>query len=321
MQFGTLLQAVIPIFAVIAIGFIATAHRGFGEPLAKAVNDFVYYVALPALLFQSVVKADLSAGVPANFLSVNTISVLAVYSVMLVAGITLFRRNLGSANGFGLVNAWGNVAYLGIPLLAAIKGPGSAFPAAIASLLHNLLCIAAFLIFATVARQREYGESGLKQVLPAIVRRVLINPVFLPVAVGVAVSLVHLPIPQPVDKTVSLLAPVAAPGGLFALGVMLRSAFRGLREGKIPVSEISVAVVAKLALMPALAYLLTEFVFPMPPMWAAVTVTMCALPNAATVFVLTQQYKAYEAESTAIVVATTVLSLGTLPLALALLPF
>jgi malonate transporter len=52
----------------------------------------------------------------------------------------------------------------------------------------------------------------------------------------------------------------------------------------------------------------------LPAPWGAVLVVMAALPDAATVFVLTAQYRTWYRESTAVVVVTTALSLVTLPL-------
>lgn len=320
MDLGPLLGAMIPVFAIMLIGFVATASTSFRETLATSVNDFVYYIALPALLYESVAKATLSLGIPVDFLFVNTIAVLAIYGLGILVAVVLFRRELAIANAVGLVTSWGNVAYLGIPLLAAVRGPGTTFPAAIASLVHNLLCIAIFLIFATAAEQRQDGGTDVIKLVTSVVRRVVINPIFLSVAVGLIVALTHIPVPQPIDKTISLLAPIAAPGGLFALGVMLRSAVHSLREGHMPLAEIGLSVAIKLAVMPIVAFVLVKFVFSMPPVWATVTVVMAALPNAATVFVLTQQYKTYVQESTAAVVASTAGALLTLPLALGLLP-
>jgi malonate transporter and related proteins len=69
--------------------------------------------------------------------------------------------------------------------------------------------------------------------------------------------------------------------------------------------------------MPALAIGAVQL-FAVPAPWAAVLVVMAALPDAATVFVLTAQYRTWYRESTAVVVLTTVGSVVTLPLVLTL---
>jgi len=53
------LHAVFPVFAVVLIGF-AGAKRGlFDTAMAAAVNRFVFYVALPVLLFRLIAGARL----------------------------------------------------------------------------------------------------------------------------------------------------------------------------------------------------------------------------------------------------------------------
>jgi hypothetical protein len=69
--------------------------------------------------------------------------------------------------------------------------------------------------------------------------------------------------------------------------------------------------------MPALAVGAVRL-FAVPAPWAAVLVVMSALPDAATVFVLTAQYRTWYRESTAVVVLTTAGSVVTLPLVLSL---
>ena len=71
----------------------------------------------------------------------------------------------------------------------------------------------------------------------------------------------------------------------------------------------------KLVVLPALAVGAVHL-FGIPAPWAAVLVLMCALPDAATVFVLMSQYRTWYREATAAVVLTTVASIVTLPVVL-----
>ena len=55
----TILNIVLPIFAIIIIGYIAGATNVVPKSGAKSLNNFVFYIALPALLFQSTATAPL----------------------------------------------------------------------------------------------------------------------------------------------------------------------------------------------------------------------------------------------------------------------
>lgn len=315
-----LLARILPVFAVIAVGAVAGRFERFGERTATVLNDLVYWIALPALIFTSVAEADLSAGVPVSALAGSVAVLLAAYGLGWAVA-RLVRRPALEAHAAGLVAGWGNVGYLGIPLTVAVLGPATAFAASLTSTLHTALAISVFLVAVTLeGRGRAAaGAEGALALPLLLVRRVLGNPVVLGIAAGAAVALLGLPLPRPVATSVEMLGDLAAPGGLFALGILLRGAVGALRDSRGQWLPIAAAVLVKLVVMPALA-LGAVTLLGVPAPWSAVLVVMCALPDAATVFVLTAQYRAWYRESTAVVVLTTVLSLVTLPLVLLVLP-
>jgi malonate transporter and related proteins len=311
-----LLGRILPVFAVIAVGAVAGRFERFDERTAAVLNDLVYWIALPALIFTSVADADLSAGVPWSALVASVAVVVVAYALGAVVARAA-GRPAGEANAVGLVAGWGNVCYLGIPLTVSVLGPATAFAASLTSTLHTALAISIFLVAATLDGRGRGQEAAPLPVLLA--RRVLGNPVVIGIAAGVAVASLGIPLPTPVASTIGLLGDLAAPGGLFALGILLRGAVRSLRGATDQWIPIGAAVLVKLVVMPALA-LGAVALLGVPAPWAAVLVVMCALPDAATVFVLTAQYRTWYRESTAVVVVTTVLSLLTLPLVLLVLP-
>lgn len=312
-----LLGRILPVFAVIAVGAVAGRFERFGERTATVLNDLVYWIALPALIFTSVAGADLSAGIPGSALIASVAVLLVAYALGWLAA-RLARRPAREANAVGLVAGWGNVGYLGIPLTVAVLGPATAFAASLTSTLHTALAITVFLVAATLGG-RGGGEESAVALPVLLARRVLGNPVVIGIAAGAVVALLGVALPRPVATTIELLGDLAAPGGLFALGILLRGAVSALRGARSQWVPMGAAVLIKLVVMPLLALGAVAWLG-VPAPWAAVLVVMCALPDAATVFVLTAQYRTWYRESTAVVVVTTVLSLLTLPLVVLVLP-
>jgi malonate transporter and related proteins len=312
-----LLGRILPVFAVIAVGAVAGRFERFGERTATVLNDLVYWIALPALIFTSVAEADLSAGLPGSALVASVAVLLVAYALGWLAA-RLARRPTQEANAVGLVASWGNVGYLCIPLTVAVLGPATAFAAALTSTLHTALAITVFLVAATLGG-RGGGEENAVALPVLLARRVLGNPVVIGIAAGAAVALLGVPLPRPLATTIALLGDLAAPGGLFALGILLRGAVGSLRGTRAQWVPVGAAVLVKLVVMPLLALGAVAWLG-VPAPWAAVLVVMCALPDAATVFVLTAQYRTWYRESTAVVGITTVLSLLTLPLVVLVLP-
>ncbi|WP_018331814.1 AEC family transporter [Actinomycetospora chiangmaiensis] len=309
---ATLLTQIAPIFAVIAIGAVAARWERFSESAAATLNDLVYYLALPALIFDSVAEADLSTGVSGVGVAVAS-GLLLVGYVLAVLGARAVRLPWRDANAVGTVGAWGNVGYLGIPLSVAVLGPAAGFAASLVSTIHTALAISVFVVAATLI-DRDRSSRGL--LVRTVARRVLGNPIVVAIVLGLLVAASGWRLPRPVATTVELLGDMAAPGGLFALGILLRGALPALRGGG-RVGGIVVAVVVKLVVLPGLAVGAVHL-FAVPAPWAAVLVLMCALPDAATVFVLMAQYRTWYRESTAAVILTTVGSIVTLPVVLTL---
>ncbi|WP_285731709.1 AEC family transporter [Nocardiopsis sp. ATB16-24] len=329
MGFAPLLSTMIPLFVIVLIGYLASYSEHFRGNAQKAVNDFVFYIALPALLFSAVAGSDLSEGISWSFIAAN-LTILVLGSVLgLLLGAFLFRYPMPRALTTSMLSGYGNVAYLGVPLLVTAVGAQAALPVALGQLLHNMFFMVLYPLCATLAVQRRRvmetvpsprQEATAPPPAPAestgraIFRSVVLNPVSLSVVLGLLFALVGWRLPGPAADTIDMLAGAAAPGALFAVGLTLRRAVSALREGSVAIPELGCTVVVKLAIMPLIAVALVTVVFPMPPVWAFTTVVMCGLPNAATAYVLAQQKESGAQQAAASVVVTSALSLITLPL-------
>jgi hypothetical protein len=109
-------------------------------------------------------------------------------------------------------------------------------------------------------------------------------------------------------SVLELLMRAAGPVALFAMGVTV--ALRGKPDlGR----ELPVVVAIKLLLQPMLAFLLVSLVTT-DHTWLQVAVMMAALPTAGNAFILARQYSAYVVGASSAVIATTALSVFTIPL-------
>ena len=75
---ATILDAVVPLFAIILLGF-AAARTGYIDARGvKALVTFVFYVAMPPLLFRLVAKSDLAEFVHGGFVAVYVLSLIHI---------------------------------------------------------------------------------------------------------------------------------------------------------------------------------------------------------------------------------------------------
>ncbi len=115
-------DAVLPVFALILLGYGAARIGILGEAATNSLNDFVVWLALPALLFQAMatVKAgDLAHG---GFLAAFGIGMVATYALSFLLDRRTGHR-LADRGIEGLDAAYANTGFMGIPLGLAVFGP------------------------------------------------------------------------------------------------------------------------------------------------------------------------------------------------------
>jgi predicted permease len=299
------IDVVLPIFVIILIGFLAGRHKLLGAASSDALNRFVYFIALPVLLFHALAKTE-----PAQILNVPFLAAyLGAQALLLVAAAALalvaFRRPLEEASLFAMASVFGNTGYMGIPLAAAAFGSAAAVPAAIATVFGTALIIAVSTIgieLGLTAHGRRY-----RHVLTDVVAALAKSPLIMASLLGIIWSVAEVPLWTPLDRLCGILGAAAGPCALIAIGLFL--------VGKRPSSGIaeSGAIIAlKLVVHPLLTALLALAVFDVEPLWATVAILMAALPMGANVFVLAQRYDVYVERVSAATLLTTVLAVITL---------
>lgn len=314
-MFVDVLVRVIPLFLVILIGYIASRWHKFSAAEA-AFSAFVFHIALPALLFQLAARSDLSTGVPA---AVPIVIALAagIFAALVFGGLRLSSKGSARETMTTTMSAsYGNVSYLGVPLVLGVLGTAGGLAASMGQLFHNIIFMVIYpMLHGMIARERGPEVSFWNQMRAVIYQALLKNPVVWAVTLGLVVSSANLTMPQPLTALTDVLAGAAAPGALFAIGLSMRRAVRVLREGNLRLGPIGVAALAKLALLPALTALLLVWISPdLPLVWKATVVLMAGMPTSATAFVLAQANNGDARPTAAIIVVTNAAAVLTLPL-------
>ena len=300
---SALFDVALPFFALILCGYLALYRRLVAETAVQGLNGFVFYFALPALLFLNVATSPLEDLFDWRFF-------IAFYGV--AAGLWLaatgffrwrFRLPVAEASVAGMGAIWTNSGYMGIPLLLTAIGPEAALPAVLALTFDNLIT-APVLILILEARTGR-GATPLAT-LRTVLQNLARNPLILAVFAGFAWNLGGASLPVPVANFAGLLGAAAAPCALFALGASLvGTQLAGAR------AEIATATAIKLVLHPLLMALVVLWLLPLRPDLAVATIVTASLPTGASVFVLAERYGVYARRASSIVLLTHALSVGT----------
>ena len=308
----TLLTAVVPVFVVIGLGYGAGRLCVLGPRGTEVLNRFVYVFALPALLIRAIGEAPLGEILNWGFIAAFAIGIVVTWAVTVFIALKLKREAPAVAVMRAVNTTYGNTGYLGIPLAATAFGEAAVVPASLSLVINSALILTVATALLEVARSR--ASMGRSRPLLGTLRALAGNPRIWSVAGGLLLAGFRVSQPRPIDGIVGMLGDAAGPCALFAIGLFV--AGRPLTQG---LGQLGITVVLKLALLPAVVWLLVSYVFALEPMWAAVAVLMAGVPVGANAFILAERYRTLLPETSTAIVVTTALSLLTLSLMLLLL--
>jgi len=299
--------AVLPVFGLVACGYLAGRAGLVTQASSTALNQFVYAFALPAMLFIAVYRGSLEDILSGAFL----LAVIVATVGTAAAGFALSRMN-GAPNAESTIRAlnasFANTGYLGIPLVTVAYGERAALPAALATVATNFVSFALAVVCLELFVNPRRG--GVRRAL----RGVVMSPLIWPIALAILLVFLEVRIPVPLERFATLLAAAAGPCALFAIGLFVSQL--SIRAGAAASWQTSVL---KLVVHPILMALLVYQVLSVDPFWAKIAVVCASLPLGATAFVLAQRYRLLEAETSTGAVVSTAASVLTVSLVMALL--
>lgn len=298
-----LLNVSLPVFGLIFCGYLSAKFRILGPQSSEALNSFVYYFALPALLFIFVARAPVERIFYLPFLAAWGGGLAITFILMLIVARVAYGDGLGVMTFRAMNSIFANTGYMGIPLVMTAYGEAAALPAIMATVTMSVVFVPLTIILLEIEKR---GETETPEIARGVAEALVKNPIVVPVALGVAVSISGIFLPAPIGNFADLLGNAAGPCALFAMGMF--SAGQSLRSG---LSETGVMTGAKLIVHPLVTWLLVTQVFEMDHLWAVVTVIVAALPTGATCFVLAQRYGVFVARTSSVTFASTLLSVLT----------
>ena len=324
------------IFCTVGLGWVAGRLRWLGEPVggvdpARLLGNAAFYIFVPALLFRTTARLQISAMPWATVLAYFG-PVLLILLVVYGAGRWLQRgqraadleageRAAAAPTARSIAAVFGNSVQVGIPLSVALFGEaGLGIHIALTSV-HALILLSTLTLLVELdlarARAAHDASAGLLRTLHNTVRNTLIHPVVLPVLAGLLWNATGWPLPGPLDETLQLLGTAVAPLCLVLIGITLaytagRTVFGAVR------SALLISVL-KLLLLPATVLVVAHWGLGLNGLPLQVAVMMAALPTGSNALIFAQRYRSFEAVATTAIVLSTLGFVLTAPMWLALL--
>ncbi|HSG47755.1 MAG TPA: AEC family transporter [Longimicrobiales bacterium] len=301
---SVLLDVVVPIFGIAALGFAAARFRVLEASGVKGLVLFVFNVAIPVLLFRSLAVMEFPDDVAWGFLVAFYAGSVAVYGLGMVAARKAFGRPLDHAAIFGMAAAFSHTVLMGIPIVLTAFGPEATLPLFLIIAFHSATFMP--LTLGIIQAGRGTGVSVADEARQ-VVLAVVANPIVMGLGLGFVANVTGLAIPGPLDRVAELLGQAAVPCALFAMGASV--AGYPLRGENRPALVLTAM---KLVLHPLIVWGVAGPLLGIEGIWLHVAVVMAAMPSGVNVYLFGARYDAAPGVAARTVLLTTVLSVVTI---------
>ena len=235
------LNATIPVFLVIVVGYILKRIGMLNDSFVKCTNKFNFAVTLPVLLFVDLSTTDIIGDFDLSYVLFCAITTTVVFGGLWI-GARLILKDKSLIAEFVQAGYRSSAAILGVAFIQNIYGDSGMAPVMIIG------CVPLFNIFAVLVltfegEKRGNGAEHIKKPIINIIK----NPIIIAIALGVIASLIKIDFPEIIDKTLSSFAKMATPLALVTIGAGF--------EGKKAIAKIKPSLAAsmiKLMVLPAI---------------------------------------------------------------------
>ncbi|TBR41096.1 AEC family transporter [Marinomonas agarivorans] len=293
--FNFSLSITLPIFFIIFLGLILNKLRVINDNFIDVSSKLVFNITLPALLFISILKTDLSSSVNFSLVLFGVIAVFVTYLLFEIMarylvtskqdrGVVVqgaFRSNMGIIGLAYCVNAYGDAVFAVVSLyLAGV------------TILFNILSV-------VTLNHSLNKDVNLLNTIKSIGK----NPLILSILAALLVSSAAIKLPETLIKTGTYFAQMTLPLALLCAGATLN--FQAIKKGM----NLSIlASVGKLIIIP---FILTfsAFLFGFRGIELGVIFLMSSAPTASVSYIVVRSMGGNSGLAANIIVLTTLMSL------------
>ncbi len=301
------------LFLLVVVGFIARRMKLMNDSFDTMLSQLVMNIALPAMIINAQLSTEETPG-PQAIWQILAYSALAYILICVVAALVprLFPRTSASSRGaHSFVIAFGNVGFMGLPVLDAIFGSNAVLYGAIYNIPFNLAVFTAGVAFVS---RKEKGEGAQKAPLRARALKAgksLVTPATLACVLVVVLALLQVSDRGGiVQLTCSYLGQLTVPASMLIIGSSL--AMQPLRSTLCHLTPY-ISVALRLLGIPLLVNLVFRFFVTDPLMLGVLTVSS-GMPVAAIGVMFTLAYKGDRETMMRGTFISTVASIFTIPL-------
>ncbi len=295
------LHTILPLFLIILFGIVMVRMNAATLAWVDILNKYALRIGFPALIFAALAKMDISFAEHSTLVYGNSLYLIGCMLMAFPVG-ALFKTSVKTRQTLVLVLAFGNITYLGIPVIVNTMGQQAMGIAVV------LTSIYLFWMFSLALVLIEIGGEG-KLHFKTILVKLATNPLLIAVLLGMLASGLHLSPQSSVMKSLDLIAQSVTAIVLLSLGIFMGSQQIGSLKEWVPVFGLSLLI---MVVFPGIFYIglrnssISEISL-------RCSILDAAMPMGLTAYALTQQYGLNTKLAGRLVLLSTFLSIFVLP--------
>jgi malonate transporter and related proteins len=305
-----LVGSLIPVFFVLALGYLAGKRHTFDADQAAGLSKLALSFALPASLFVS------TAGIPRDLLLQQGRLVLALVlahlGLFIVSWIIL--RQVPSLRGtasiiYSLMLATSATPVFGLAVLEPILGTSSAGAVALVALTINLTVpLAVVLLEMDAATRNQQSGSDPASGNPVMqgIKGGLLSPLLWGPLLGMAMTLTGIRMPSVMASSLEMIGSATSGVAIFSVGLVLA----GYQFRVSPV--VLAGFLARIVVQSAVLFVLLRLLDVESP-FSREALVCCSFPLATLVVLFAARYKSAQAETASMLLLSTLGLLITVP--------
>jgi predicted permease len=292
-----------PLFLIIFGSAIFQKVTNANDNWTQVLNNYALKIGFPALIFSALAGTTFNFAEEINLILANSIFLLGSFALAFIIG-KIFKLKPKLFRTLFICLAFGNVAYLGIPVLKQISGD------AVLGTASLIVAIYLFWMFTVGIGFLDYSQMKKKSdVFKKMALNLAKNPLLLAVIFGLLASSLSLSIPSIIDQSIGMIAGSVTPVVLVVIGLFIGKSKIGKIKNWIPVLAFSLVT---LFALPALFFYGIKLAGLAPTDFSA-SIIEAAMPLAITPFALADQYKLHKNFIARSIVLSTILSVISIP--------
>ena len=292
-----LINQVIVLFIIMAVGFYAKKKKFLNNVVDKGLSELLLNITLPFMIITSF-NIKYEAAMVSNAQKILIYSFLIHISLIFISKLLFFKSPESKQHVFRFITIFSNVGFMGYPVLESIYGGIGVFYAAIFNIAFNILVW-------TVGVMLFTGEKDFKSM-----RKALANPALIAVIIGVILFSFSIKLPISIETSIKLVGATTTPISMIIVGSMLAE-----MKFKDAFSDFSVyyAAIVRLCIVPMIVYVVLK-ILKVDEMLLTICVILQAMPAAVMAPIIAEKYGGDSLLASQCVFITTIVSGFTIPI-------